>query len=70
MKKKMTAQELQKLNRLEKEVKILKTLVANIIPFDNEGDYKKDFEKEMKKLSKEKVVFEYSGKGSLTKKTS
>jgi hypothetical protein len=64
----MTTQELKKLNRLEKEVEVLKTLVANVIPYDNEGEYKKTFEKEMKKLSKQKTVFEYSGKGSLTKK--
>jgi hypothetical protein len=64
----MTTQELQKLNRLEKEIEVLKTLVANVVPFDNEGEYKKTFQKEMKKLSKEKTVFEYSGKGSLIKK--
>jgi uncharacterized protein YlxW (UPF0749 family) len=64
----MTTQELQKLNRLEKEIEVLKTLVANVIPYDNEGEYKKTFENEMKKLSKEKTVFEYSGKGSLIKK--
>ncbi|MEX0919055.1 MAG: hypothetical protein WDZ85_03810 [Candidatus Paceibacterota bacterium] len=63
----MTTQELEKLNRLEKEVKVLKTLVANIVPFDNEGEYKKSFENEMKKLSKEKTIFEYSEKGSLIK---
>ena len=64
----MTTQEIQKLNRLEKEVEVLKTLVANVVPYDNDGEYKKTFEKEMKKLSKEKPVFEYSGKGSLIKK--
>lgn len=66
----MTTQELQKINKLEKEVRVLKTLVANVIPFDNEGDYKKNFQKEIKKLSKEKPVFEYTGKGSLIKKAS
>lgn len=67
----MTTRELQKLKKLEKEVKVLKTLVANVVPYDNEGEYKKTFEKEMKKLSKEKKEksdFEYSGKGSLIKK--
>jgi uncharacterized protein YlxW (UPF0749 family) len=64
----MTTQELQKLNRLEKEIEVLKTLVANVIPYDNQGEYKKTFQDEMKKLSKEKTVFEYSGKGSLIKK--
>ena len=64
----MTTQELQKLNRLEKEIMVLKNLVANVLPYDNEGEYKKNFEDEMKKLSKEKTVFEYSGKGSLIKK--
>ncbi len=64
----MTTQELQKLNRLEKEVEVLKTLMAHVVPFDNEGEYKKNFEKEMKKLSKEKPAFEYSGKGSLSKR--
>ena len=64
----MITQELQKLNRLEKEIEVLKTLVANVIPYDNEGEYKKTFENEMKKLSKEKTVFEYTGKGSLIKK--
>ena len=64
----MTTQELQKLNRLEKEVKVLKTLMSNLVPFDNEGEYKQTFEDEMKKLSKDKITFEYSGKGSLTKK--
>lgn len=67
----MTTRELQKLKKLEKEVKVLKTLVANVVPYDNEGEYKKTFEKEMKKLSnekKEKSDFEYSGKGSLIKK--
>jgi hypothetical protein len=37
----MTTQELQKLNRLEKEVKVLKILMFNLVPFDNEGEYKK-----------------------------
>ena len=64
----MTTQELQKLNRLEKEVEVLKTLVANVVPFDNEGEYKKSFKEEMKKISKDKTIFEYSGKGSLIKK--
>lgn len=64
----MTTQELQKLNRLEKEIEVLKTLVANVLPYDNEGEYKKTFEKEMKKLSKEKIAFEYTGRGSLIKK--
>ena len=64
----MTTQELQKLNKLEKEVEVLKTLLSNVLPYDNEGEYKKTFENEMKKNSKEKTVFEYSGKGSLIKK--
>jgi hypothetical protein len=64
----MTTQELQKLNRLEKEIEVLKTLVANVVPYDNEGEYKKTFQEEMKKLSKEKPAFEYVGKGSLIKK--
>ena len=64
----MTTQELKKLNKLEKEVEVLKTLVSNIVPFDNEGEYKDSFKKEMKKLSKDKNTFEYSGKGSLIKK--
>ena len=42
--------------------------IIRVIPYDNEGEYKKSFEDEMKKLSKEKTVFEYSGKGSLIKK--
>lgn len=64
----MTTRELQKLNRLEKEMEVLKTLMANVLPYDNEGEYKKTFEEEMKKLSKEKPAFEYAGKGSLIKK--
>lgn len=59
----MTTRDLKKLNKLQKEVEVLKTLVSNVVPFDNEGEYKKSFENEMKKLSKEKTVFEYSGKG-------
>ena len=61
----MTTKEMQKLNRLEKEVKILKNIVANLVPFDNKNEYKKNFENEMKKISKENSTFEYSGKGSL-----
>lgn len=64
----MNTQQLQKLNRLEKEMEILKILVANVVPFDNDGEYKKTFEEEMKKLSKEKPIFEYAGKNSLMKK--
>lgn len=48
-------------------MKVLKNLVANFMSFDNEGEYKK-IEVEMKKLSKEKSVFEYASKGSLIKK--
>jgi len=64
----MTTKELQKLNKLEKEVQVLKNLVANIVPVDTEGEYKDSFKKEMKAVSKEKSTFEYSGKGSLLKK--
>jgi len=64
----MTTQEMQKLNRLEKEMEVLKSIVANIIPFDNEGEYKNTFLKEMKKQSETKSVFEYNGKKSLIKK--
>jgi len=60
----MTTQEMQKLNRLEKEMEVLKSIVANIIPFDNEGEYKNTFLKEMKKQSETKSVFEYNGKKS------
>lgn len=63
----MITQELQKLNRLEKEIEVIKTLIANVIPYDNEGEYKQSFKNEMKKLSKGKIDFEYQGKGSLIK---
>lgn len=66
----MTTQEMKKLNKLEKEVKVLKSLVSNLVPYDNEGEYKGSFLKEMKKYSKEKSVFEYKGKDSLIKKLS
>lgn len=64
----MTTKELQKLNRLEKEMKALKSFVANLVPYDNEGEYLDSFLNQMGKLSKSKAIFEYKGMGSLTKK--
>lgn len=64
----MTTKELQKLNRLEKEVRALKSFVANLVPYDNEGEYLDAFLNQMRKLSKSKAIFEYKGKGSLAKK--
>jgi len=61
----MTTKELQKLNMLEKEVRNLKSFVANLVPYDNEGEYKTTFLKQMVRISKDKSVFEYKGKGSL-----
>ena len=66
----MTTKELQKLNRLEKEVETLKSFVAHLVPYDNEGDYKHSFLSQIEKLSKSNTVFEYKGKGSLIKRLS
>mgnify|MGYP001607513581 CR=1 FL=1 len=66
----MTTKELQKLNKLEKEVRTLKSFVANLVPYDNEGDYRHSFLDQIEKLSKSSAVFEYKGKESLVKRLS
>lgn len=64
----MITKELQKLNRLEKEVKTLKFLMANLLPYDNEGEYKNSFLRQIEKVSKDNSIFEYKGRGSLMKR--
>ncbi len=64
----MTTKELQKLNKVRQTIKVLKANSFSAVSLDTEGNYKKTFEKQMNKLSKNKGEFEYSGKGSLIKK--
>lgn len=59
---------LQKINKIGRVIKVLKTPSSNTVSLDTEGKYKKVFEKQMVKLSKDKNDFEYKGKGSLIKK--
>jgi len=55
----------EKILKLEDEVVALKKLVSNLVPFDNEGEYKKSFIASIQKAKKEKVVMTFQGKGSL-----
>ena len=55
----------EKILKLEDEVAALKKLVSNLVPFDNEGEYKKSFIASIQKAKKEKVVMTFQGKGSL-----
>jgi hypothetical protein len=67
----MSTQAIKKLNRLEKEMKVLKSFVSNLVPYDNEGEYRSSFLNQIKKASSNKSnksVFTYTGKGSLLKK--
>jgi hypothetical protein len=64
----MTTKDTQKLNRLEREVKILKSFVSNLVPYDKEGEYKDSFLKQIKNVAREKSEFTYKGKGSLIEK--
>lgn len=61
----MTQAQIQKLNRLNKEVEILKSAVLGILPLDREGEYKESFIREVKRASKQKPVFEYRKQGDL-----
>jgi len=64
----MTTKEAQKLNKLEREVKVLKSFMLNLVPYDNEGKYKDSFLKQIGIASKSVDVFEYNGKDSLLKR--
>jgi len=61
----MNTTQIVKLNKLEREVEELKSLVFSIVPIDQEGEYKDSFIVRMKKIASQKPAFVYKGKGSL-----
>ncbi|MCI0619944.1 hypothetical protein L0Y40_02855 [Candidatus Wolfebacteria bacterium] len=61
----MTTLEKKRLERLEREVAELRAMVRAVVPFDDEGEYRPEFIRELKKALRKKPTYTYTGSGAL-----